>query len=170
MPNTTPYFLYRLENAHPGVLGETMLIVTVIQNFTGGYVGEYRLLTAAQGGQVTVGQVTFDRTLFQGLGIQDPVDFCNVETVKFAYSEVAERLLTAEGKYGAASVFARASSFVGATIDELRSMYLRGELKGKWGSVTKECASEELTALVRAWRHINPLTPHRFNGDAWRIE
>lgn len=160
MRNTIPYFLYRLENAHPGVLGETMLIITVNQKPGGEFIGEYRLLTAAQGGHIAVGQVTFDVSLIEGLEIQDPVEFCKDETVKFAYTEVAERLLAAEGKYGAASVFARPCSFVEATIDELRSMYLRGELQGMWGSV-KKCASDELTALVGAWLNITPLALYK---------
>ncbi|HDR9482828.1 TPA: hypothetical protein QDC20_003645 [Burkholderia aenigmatica] len=169
MPNSIPFFLYRLENAHPGALGETMLIVTVSQDHGGGFIGEYRLLTAAQGGHVSVGQIAFDASLIQGLEIQDPVGFCKDETAKFAYSKVAEKLLAAEGTYGAASVFARPCSFVDATVSELRSMYLRGELKGKWGSVTKDCASDELRAVVRVWRNVNPLAPYTYDGEQWRM-
>ncbi|MDB0544261.1 hypothetical protein LBW62_23875 [Ralstonia solanacearum] len=79
MSNTNPYFLYSLENAHPGVLGETMLIVTVCPNWSDGFVGEYRLLTAAQGGRVSVGQVTFDASLIQNLGIQDSLSFVEMK-------------------------------------------------------------------------------------------
>ncbi|MGN7100196.1 hypothetical protein ACTHR6_01190 [Ralstonia holmesii] len=170
MPNTAPYFIYRLENAHPGVLGETMLIVTVDENHSSGdgLIGEYRLLTAAQGGHISIGQVTFGTALIQGLEIQDPVEFCRDETVKFAYTWVAGRLLAAEGQYGAASVFARPCSFVGATVDELRSMYLRGELKGKWGTVIKDCASDDLKARVKLWRSVSTLTPYTFDAEQWQ--
>lgn len=163
MSSSPDYFFFKLQDAHPGVLGETFLIVTVNLDFSGRYIGEYRLLTAAKGGDVTTGQVVFDQSLIAGLAIANPVEFCRDETLKFAYSEVADRLLAAEGTYGAASVFGRPCSFVHATKDELMSLYLRGELRGKWGSVTKDCMSDELTALIRVWRRVTPLAVYKYD-------
>lgn len=157
MEENTHYFLYRLHNAHPGVVGETMLIVTVAPKSGGGLIGRYHLLTAAHGGKISTGQVTVDQSVLNLVKPEDSVAFCRDETAQFADSEIAQRLLDAEGKFGTASVFSQTRELQPADLTALRSMYVRGQLLGKWTALVSICAAKDLAAIIDAWQRVSPL-------------
>ncbi len=151
MADQRGFHVYSLKGAHPKVLGETLLVVSVLRLDSGQWVGKYQMLTQSDGAALPIGEITCEESnLKQVMEIEALSDFLAGETVNFVYgAEIAPLLEDAAKRLGQEIVFSTLPNFVRTEQSAIAGAYMRGLFSDKW-KLLKQTAPQELSAYLDA--------------------